>query len=887
MNTKTLLPAVLIVVLAACVSLPPPGSTATPPQPTVLPATPTTIAPPPAATTTPEPTLPPAPIESLPPQGLYDSCAPSDADCLTHLDTLASAGFKLVINYGVFGYDVADIMSYADYANAVGMKVIWDVRDAASDPYYFREQVNAVKTHPATWGYYIADEPAYAMVLSPIDGADVSGTIELMSYSWIHPGEANFANIQFLLDGNPLEMKITSKSDDDQYSIPWDTTQSPDGPHLIQARVEDSRGITQTSEPVHVTVNNGDFSAPLTLTTASLPSAGVNASYSAIVSATGGSWPYLWRLSAGPLPDGLALDSDSGVISGVPTQAGQWTFTIVVQDSASSVAARSFALDVSASSSEEQALVRNFSELVRSLDSMHPQLLVHFDAGGGDPLGALRQFADPADVIAFDKYTLAGGELSETVTTSAGALRNFADSNRKQWGFVLQSFDGEENYPGYGFAPGWPDVARMREERDMVLSGDPAPAFIFWYSYFDILSSSDPAGHWADLINAAFAEATSTQSITDYYVSPTGSDSNDGSVGKPWRTIQHAADQVTPGTTVHVAPGDYQEQVKITRSGTSAARIRFVSDIKWGARVAAYSSEPIAVWEVAADYIDVEGFDVKGRGNDGSGGVDLAGSFDRAIGNHVHDIVVNCPPGGQAFNGGAGIVTGSYFAHNSEAIGNFVHDIRTFDTCHRVQGIYFSNPGGRILNNIVYNTDGEGITSWHVATNLTIANNLVFNNELGILIGMGDSPYYEGINVAADPGLCGDHRTDDNVVTNNIVVDNGHNLTESYGIIESGCTGIRNIYVNNIVYNNSGRDYGQDIFLQNGLAATGTLSIDPRQVMVNYQPSGGGDYHLRPASPAIDTGTSLGAPSHDFDGVARPQGAGYDRGPYEFQSTSR
>lgn len=41
------------------------------------------------------------------------------------------------------------------------------------------------------------------------------------------------------------------------------------------------------------------------------------------------------------------------------------------------------------------------------------------------------------------------------------------------------------------------------------------------------------------------------------------------------------------------------------------------------------------------------------------------------------------------------------------------------------------------------------------------------------------------------------------------------------------------------------------------------------------------DLHLSPASPAIDSGTSAGAPSEDFDGRARPQGSGYDIGAYE------
>ena len=35
---------------------------------------------------------------------------------------------------------------------------------------------------------------------------------------------------------------------------------------------------------------------------------------------------------------------------------------------------------------------------------------------------------------------------------------------------------------------------------------------------------------------------------TDYYVSPTGSDSNDGSAAHPWLTIAHAAKSITGGS---------------------------------------------------------------------------------------------------------------------------------------------------------------------------------------------------------------------------------------------------------------------------------------------------------------------------------------------------
>jgi hypothetical protein len=67
-----------------------------------------------------------------------------------------------------------------------------------------------------------------------------------------------------------------------------------------------------------------------------------------------------------------------------------------------------------------------------------------------------------------------------------------------------------------------------------------------------------------------------------------------------------------------------------------------------------------------------------------------------------------------------------------------------------------------------------------------------------------------------------------------------------------------------------------------GVTDVGTLRVDP--LFVNYRPDGGGDYHLTSGSPAINAGTSQGAPADDLDGGSRPVGGAYDIGPYEFGS---
>lgn len=66
---------------------------------------------------------------------------------------------------------------------------------------------------------------------------------------------------------------------------------------------------------------------------------------------------------------------------------------------------------------------------------------------------------------------------------------------------------------------------------------------------------------------------------THYYVSPDGNDANDGlTADKPFKTIQKAADLAQPRCTVHLAGGEYKQQLEIKTSGTDLYPIVFLSD---------------------------------------------------------------------------------------------------------------------------------------------------------------------------------------------------------------------------------------------------------------------------------------------------------------------
>jgi hypothetical protein len=72
----------------------------------------------------------------------------------------------------------------------------------------------------------------------------------------------------------------------------------------------------------------------------------VGTAYSQGLSASGGTTPYVWSVSSGSLPPGLSLDSATGVISGMPTQKGSFSFTVQVTDAAGSQASQQFTIKV-------------------------------------------------------------------------------------------------------------------------------------------------------------------------------------------------------------------------------------------------------------------------------------------------------------------------------------------------------------------------------------------------------------------------------------------------------------------------------------------------------------------------------------------------------------
>lgn len=113
-----------------------------------------------------------------------------------------------------------------------------------------------------------------------------------------------------------------------------DGTPTASGSFSFTLRVIDKTTFSTGGEafidvPLTLTIN---VAPAITLSPATLPPATVASGYGATVTASGGTGPYSFMVSAGSLPPGVSL-SPSGAISGTPSGGGSYSFTVTATDS--------------------------------------------------------------------------------------------------------------------------------------------------------------------------------------------------------------------------------------------------------------------------------------------------------------------------------------------------------------------------------------------------------------------------------------------------------------------------------------------------------------------------------------------------------------------------
>ena len=181
-------------------------------------------------------------------------------------------------------------------------------------------------------------------------------------------------------------------------------------------------------------------------------------------------------------------------------------------------------------------------------------------------------------------------------------------------------------------------------------------------------------------------------------------------------------------------------------------------------------------------------------------------------------------------------------------------------TEHQYNISYYSNISHD--NGLINGNGGFAISSEEGGTlqNVSFYNNIAYNNR-----GNGFIVTSWGSN---------SHRIDNVSLVNNTAYNNGQ---EGFLVQNDAATNI--LIRNNISYNNAG---GSVVIISGSVMQDHNLISDPK-----FENAEKANFHLRPDSPAIDTGSAIGAPALDFEGNTRPAGSGYDIGAYEFGSDLR
>jgi hypothetical protein len=135
----------------------------------------------------------------------------------------------------------------------------------------------------------------------------------------------------------------------------------------------------------------------------------VSVAYSAPIAAAGGESPFTWTVTAGALPAGLALNGSTSAatyITGTPTSAGSYSFTLQATDTLSRTAKQSFTMVVK----PETACV---------LSGNYTFLMTGFRGGGGAVhAGSISIDANTGAVTGVEDYKDPHGTTVEEVLTS-------------------------------------------------------------------------------------------------------------------------------------------------------------------------------------------------------------------------------------------------------------------------------------------------------------------------------------------------------------------------------------------------------------------------------------------------------------------------------------
>lgn len=400
-------------------------------------------------------------------------------------------------------------------------------------------------------------------------------------------------------------------------------------------------------------------------------------------------------------------------------------------------------------------------------------------------------------------------------------------------------------------------------------------------------------------------------SAAEFYVDkghPSASDSNPGSDAAPWLTIQHGAGVAQAGDTVIVKSGNYYERVLTQHAGEKGRPVVFRGEPRRTVQTRGFRTRH--------DYIRIEGFNITDTpdGWNERQGIFIGSDFVEVVDNYIWNLPSTAIQGAW---GNDPYPIGAYVAHNE-----IYHCQAGLGICgtgwlvekNEVRRLYYYVSGDCdysrffgedhvIRENWFHGTVTSEIGAAHVdgfqtfdnngehVYNVLVERNTVTEMHQGF---MGEAEFYYNSsdvifrnNLFSGGGMGGAWGLCVQEIANVTAVNNTFVDIMWYGIGFDGSHSTGNVVRNNIFCNIS----------MSYLATNGATMTNDYNLVYNCgaPPSPGandiidqdplfeaGGFRLQFDSPARDSGEALAAVDEDHDGVLRPQGAGWDRGAFEW-----
>ncbi len=395
------------------------------------------------------------------------------------------------------------------------------------------------------------------------------------------------------------------------------------------------------------------------------------------------------------------------------------------------------------------------------------------------------------------------------------------------------------------------------------------------------------------------------------YVSPSGSDSGDGSSARPYRQIRRALAAAPPGLTVLVADGEYLGFTLEDVHGAAGAPIT-VRALGQNAVVVPTTDRSYNLDNIVVNYsswISLDGLRSAGAGR---AGVRVTVSPHVTVRNGVYgnnarwgiftgysdDLLIE---GNECF--GSRTEHGIYVSNAGDrpvVRGNWVHD-------NNAAGIQFNSEtddgsdglisGAVIENNVVYRNGaagGAGLALYALQESV-VRNNLLWGNHAsGIVFWQGDGALgprdvqvvHNTVDMPADAkwALHFSDTAGPNLVRNNILL-----CRQGWrgGLRYTTAGDVANVDSDYNLIDRVSDDDGEEMMPLADWRARGheahSVTASPDTLWLNPAT---GDYHLRNGAAAVDRGQQVAGVLVDLEGRVRPAGNAVDLGAFESGSAA-